>query len=448
MPRPLPLSSPLREKQFIFDNWGLSEDSDDDKTTMTTSGAGSSYAQSVVVKIEDDDDRRAAKPRLSEAEIKHRRKSKAFTVAATAARAEKEKKALEKQARRERKERKRREREEKETREQETREQETREKETREQEIREQKEHQQRQAKKRALPDNAEVIDLTLPKVTPIPPPQIPPPPPPRTQWTVEYMRRSGTLRRTASNPLPESQNKKRKHTAESASSSFGDKSTHGKSPAKVPASSGSTRSGDLFSGLSFYYLPDAAFGARKLRIAKAQQHGATWVRSLDEATHVIVDKPFKWTEIASAVQGRRPDAIVVYDEYPLDCIGFRCLLSPTQRRYQIPGRPDPEAEREEQKRERERRRHEKGKGKEVKREDKGQEGKREDKGREWEREWEREREQERGQGNAHGHENTPDHWAYLIKADRHTNRRFVVAGPSSRSREPEQMIRQRRKRV
>ncbi len=102
-----------------------------------------------------------------------------------------------------------------------------------------------------------------------------------------------------------------------------------------------------IFQGLSFYYIPNNDVArARKLRIDKAREHGATWVRILDDATHVIVDKKLIWKDIESILSSvaELDSLVVVNEEYPLDCIGFRQICSPDQYRYRISGRPQPES--------------------------------------------------------------------------------------------------------
>jgi DNA polymerase lambda/DNA polymerase IV len=100
--------------------------------------------------------------------------------------------------------------------------------------------------------------------------------------------------------------------------------------------------SAQVFRGLSFYYIPNNDIApARKLRIAKAQEYGARWVRDLVDASHVIVDKHLEYKDIESIV-GAEPAAslIIVTEEYPIDCISFRTLLNPDQHRYRVTGRP------------------------------------------------------------------------------------------------------------
>ncbi|KAK0729111.1 hypothetical protein B0T21DRAFT_385225 [Apiosordaria backusii] len=102
-----------------------------------------------------------------------------------------------------------------------------------------------------------------------------------------------------------------------------------------------------IFRGLSFFYIPnDDIAPARKLRIAKARGYGAEWVRSLHNATHVIVDKHLSYSDIQKIPEfGLASSWIIVNDEYPIDSISFRTLLNPDQSRYRVAGFPSSTSE-------------------------------------------------------------------------------------------------------
>lgn len=99
-----------------------------------------------------------------------------------------------------------------------------------------------------------------------------------------------------------------------------------------------------IFGGLSFYYIPNNDVApARKLRIEKAQAHGAQWVRDLQAASHVVVDKHLKYQDVERVLGSHASQSLVVVnEEYPIDCILFRTLLNPDQNRYRVPGCPAP----------------------------------------------------------------------------------------------------------
>lgn len=103
-----------------------------------------------------------------------------------------------------------------------------------------------------------------------------------------------------------------------------------------------------IFRGLSFFYVPNSDIsGVRKLRIARAQNYGAQWTRSIIDATHVIVDKPLKYKDLETELEPVKGNSspVLVSEDYPLDCIQFRRLLNANQFRYQIPGCPQPAPE-------------------------------------------------------------------------------------------------------
>ncbi|KAK2023810.1 hypothetical protein LX32DRAFT_627334 [Colletotrichum zoysiae] len=99
-----------------------------------------------------------------------------------------------------------------------------------------------------------------------------------------------------------------------------------------------------VFRGLRFYFIPnDDIAPARKIRIRKAQEFGASWVRSLEAATHVIVDRNLNWKSIESIVRPKDGAAsyLVLNEEYPLDCLRFKTLLNANQKQYRVSGFPE-----------------------------------------------------------------------------------------------------------
>ncbi|KAM4059775.1 DNA polymerase beta palm domain-containing protein [Hirsutella rhossiliensis] len=99
-----------------------------------------------------------------------------------------------------------------------------------------------------------------------------------------------------------------------------------------------------IFKDLAFFYIPDNDIApARRLRIAKAREYGALWTRSLSAATHIVVDKNLGYNDVdkvtCTASLTRLPK--LVNEDYPIDCIQFRSLLDPDQRKYRIAGQPE-----------------------------------------------------------------------------------------------------------
>ncbi|KAI2784841.1 hypothetical protein F4815DRAFT_138231 [Daldinia loculata] len=100
-----------------------------------------------------------------------------------------------------------------------------------------------------------------------------------------------------------------------------------------------------IFKDLSFFYIPnDDINPARRLQIGKAREHGATWCRKLDEATHIIVDKKLTYTDIERLLQDdpRWSEKVLVNENYPIDCLKHRIIANPNQSQYKISGAPTP----------------------------------------------------------------------------------------------------------
>ncbi|KAI0176327.1 hypothetical protein GGR52DRAFT_540468 [Hypoxylon sp. FL1284] len=96
-----------------------------------------------------------------------------------------------------------------------------------------------------------------------------------------------------------------------------------------------------IFRGLSFYYLPnDDINPARRLRITKARQHGATWCRNLADATHIIVDKRLTYADIEQHLRGdpKFLQKVLVNDNYPIDCVRHQIIANPNQGQYEVTG--------------------------------------------------------------------------------------------------------------
>ncbi|KAI0183919.1 hypothetical protein EV127DRAFT_253857 [Xylaria flabelliformis] len=117
-----------------------------------------------------------------------------------------------------------------------------------------------------------------------------------------------------------------------------------------------------IFKGLRFYYLPDDDIDpARKAKITKAREHGATWVREAHVATHIIVDE---WLTLGAVIKFLKYElfmssVIIVNEKFPIDCTRRRELIDPYEtvelRRYEVTNsredepslNPDPEEHRE-----------------------------------------------------------------------------------------------------
>lgn len=97
-----------------------------------------------------------------------------------------------------------------------------------------------------------------------------------------------------------------------------------------------------IFQGLSFYFFPNTDTNpARKLRIAKAVEFGATWSKALNETvTHVVVDRAMdfglvlKFLKLEQLPRG----VVVVAENYPAECISYKKLLEPSQLQFRVKG--------------------------------------------------------------------------------------------------------------
>ncbi|KAF5688486.1 DNA polymerase IV [Fusarium denticulatum] len=98
-----------------------------------------------------------------------------------------------------------------------------------------------------------------------------------------------------------------------------------------------------IFKGFTFHYVPDDDVApARRLRITKAREFGATWVRTPRIATHIVVEKHIQYKDIESVLKNtnRNLPPKVVNEEYPIDCIQFKALLQCSQKKYRLAGQP------------------------------------------------------------------------------------------------------------
>ncbi|KPM43870.1 hypothetical protein AK830_g2708 [Neonectria ditissima] len=103
-----------------------------------------------------------------------------------------------------------------------------------------------------------------------------------------------------------------------------------------------------VFKGLSFFYVPDNDIApARRLRIAKAREFGATWTRNPGDATHIVVEKSIAFKDVEGVLKSasKALPPKVVNEDYPIDCIQFKALLEWNQKKYQLAGQPVVECE-------------------------------------------------------------------------------------------------------
>ncbi|EHK17468.1 uncharacterized protein TRIVIDRAFT_57340 [Trichoderma virens Gv29-8] len=130
-------------------------------------------------------------------------------------------------------------------------------------------------------------------------------------------------------------------------------KATRGNKRGRISAPSVRPEDEQIFKGLSFFYVPDNDIApARRLRINRAKEFGASWTRDLMTATHVVVDKKLEYKDVEKmwpkdGFGGRTPPKVVTED-YPLDCIQFRAIVDASQRKYLVNGQPEVEEKEQE----------------------------------------------------------------------------------------------------
>ncbi|KAF1825959.1 DNA polymerase beta-like protein, partial [Dissoconium aciculare CBS 342.82] len=97
-----------------------------------------------------------------------------------------------------------------------------------------------------------------------------------------------------------------------------------------------------LFSGLRFFFFPNNdVHPARRMRIAKAIEHGAVWEKQWSEAvTHVILDKMIDFSQLLKYLRlAELPAHIVaVLENYPAECIAYRAIVQPKQPKFAVRG--------------------------------------------------------------------------------------------------------------
>lgn len=101
-----------------------------------------------------------------------------------------------------------------------------------------------------------------------------------------------------------------------------------------------------VFKDLQFYFFPNNIInGARKLRIEKAQQYGATWHPTWNpQVTHIILDKSIDLAMLYKylKVESLPPGMIVVNEDWPSDSITWRALSNPQASRFAVKGAKPP----------------------------------------------------------------------------------------------------------
>ncbi|KAF7719400.1 Uncharacterized protein PECH_004895 [Penicillium ucsense] len=97
-----------------------------------------------------------------------------------------------------------------------------------------------------------------------------------------------------------------------------------------------------IFKDFVIFFFPNNDVSpARRLRIQRAREYGAQWATEwIDSITHVVMDKDLTWSDLAKFLGLEYlPEHMVMVNEiYPSECIRFRSVLSPEQKRFLVDG--------------------------------------------------------------------------------------------------------------
>ncbi|GAB7361006.1 hypothetical protein MBLNU230_g1049t1 [Neophaeotheca triangularis] len=97
-----------------------------------------------------------------------------------------------------------------------------------------------------------------------------------------------------------------------------------------------------IFKDLHFYFFPNSdGHPARRMRINKALQFGATWQKDWSpHVTHVVVDSNMDYALLMKYLKLEKlPEGVILVNEnFPPECISYRSLLDPTQFQFRVKG--------------------------------------------------------------------------------------------------------------
>lgn len=97
-----------------------------------------------------------------------------------------------------------------------------------------------------------------------------------------------------------------------------------------------------IFSGLHFYFFPpDDKNPARRMRITKALDFGASWRKEWSEdVTHVIVDKHIDYSLVLKYLKLKAipSNVALVMENYPSECISYRTILDAKHPQFKMKG--------------------------------------------------------------------------------------------------------------
>nr|OQO29076.1 hypothetical protein B0A51_03411 [Rachicladosporium sp. CCFEE 5018] len=99
-----------------------------------------------------------------------------------------------------------------------------------------------------------------------------------------------------------------------------------------------------IFRGSRFYFFPNNDKNpARRMRITKAIDYGALWVKDFDNTvTHILVDRLMDYAMLIRFLKIKTlPSSLVlVTEKWQSDCIAWKALLEPAQEHFKVSGAP------------------------------------------------------------------------------------------------------------
>ncbi|KAI9710992.1 MAG: hypothetical protein M1820_002430 [Bogoriella megaspora] len=97
-----------------------------------------------------------------------------------------------------------------------------------------------------------------------------------------------------------------------------------------------------VFKSLLFYFFPNNDIdAARRMRITKAIEYGACWIKDWDiSVTHIIMDRDLNYSHLLKFLKVETlPAGVILVDQlWPSDCLTYRMLVDPNQVQYKVSG--------------------------------------------------------------------------------------------------------------
>lgn len=114
-----------------------------------------------------------------------------------------------------------------------------------------------------------------------------------------------------------------------------------GRGRGKAEVQDAEPESGQLLKDLRFFYIPKERISVRRMRMERAENHGAVVTDKLLDCTHVIVDENLNYDGIKDHIAPvlGQDIPLVVQDQWPLECMDAKRIL-PISMKYRVWGMP------------------------------------------------------------------------------------------------------------